>query len=580
MTTSEKVRMAEVGNAAARAILVREPRRLVAMAAVRNMNEAEAAQAATSKEVAVDVLRFIGFKKEWLSHYEIKRSLVFNPRTPTGIALRFIQHMREHDLKGPRSEPERADADQDGGEPAMAAEASRAQVTLLKRLLGGRSAEEERALGQKLLGEGDAGGAKLAFERALQKAKDPAPPFTDEVKKGIRTARDAIAASRLGEARRYLESGDISLARTELEGALEVVSGEKLRAEAQNLVDGLERSDAIARAAPVAASADEILAAMAGSWEEAQADEYDTLGEPLERALLALHDRDARRALEHLNQLLDEAEEPRYLWYEVGRAHFELEEPTGAEIEEGADALRTFLECLDEHEGGDARLVAHLLLARLADRQGEVDDAVGELEAAAAALDNDPRPYKELGAYLRSKGRGAEAVEVLELALQGSEDTPDWAFITELGLAYEAAGKRAAAIETLEGVLQTLAAQRRLDFPPVTALPLARIHEEEGNLERAADLFRTLCEGSDRENHASYHYEAGRLLRKLELDDEARRMLKRAQALAADLSERLEQSLSSEDAGAEKHELLREASGQVSSLREKIREELEGVGDE
>ena len=99
MSTSEKVRLAEVGNAAARAILVREPRRLVAMAAVRNMNEAEAAQAAASKEVAVDVLRFIGFKKEWLSHYEVKRTLVFNPRTPTGIALRFIQHLREHDLK-------------------------------------------------------------------------------------------------------------------------------------------------------------------------------------------------------------------------------------------------------------------------------------------------------------------------------------------------------------------------------------------------------------------------------------------------------------------------------------------------
>ena len=44
------------------------------MAAVRNMNEAEAAQAAASKEVAVDVLRFIGFKKEWLSHYEVKRT--------------------------------------------------------------------------------------------------------------------------------------------------------------------------------------------------------------------------------------------------------------------------------------------------------------------------------------------------------------------------------------------------------------------------------------------------------------------------------------------------------------------------
>ncbi len=99
MSTSEKIRFAEVGNAAGRAILVREPRRIVAMAAVRNMTDVEATQAATSKEISEDVLRFIGFKKEWLAKYDIKRALVFNPKTPTGIALRFIAHMRDNDLK-------------------------------------------------------------------------------------------------------------------------------------------------------------------------------------------------------------------------------------------------------------------------------------------------------------------------------------------------------------------------------------------------------------------------------------------------------------------------------------------------
>ena len=443
-------------------------------------------------------------------------------------------------------------------------------MTLLRRLFGGRTLEEERARGEALLADGDPGGAKLAFERALEKAGQSPPAVRDELTQKMHLAQDAIAERRIQEAETYLDGGDIALARGELNGALEVAVSDVLRTRAQQIVDTLERSDAVARAAPEDVSSDDVLAAMAGTWEDSQASEYETMGERFESALLLLHDGNAKEALQEMNGLLDEAKEPRYLWYEVGRAHFELDSPTDAELEEGADALRTFLECLDEHEGGDARLTAHLLLARLADRQGEVDEAVEELEAAAAALEHDPRPYKELGAYLRSKGRGAEAVEVLELALQGSDEAPDWAFLTELGLAYEEAGHRRGAIETLEGVLQTLAAHRRLDFPPVTAVPLARMHEEEGNLERAADLFRTLCDGSDRANHASYHYEAGRLLRKLDLPEESHRMLTRARALTTQLEERLRAAEPNED----QRDVLERAREEIAALSRKIDEEL------
>ena len=47
-------------------------------------------------------------------------------------------------------------------------------------------------------------------------------------------------------------------------------------------------------------------------------------------------------------------------------------------------------------------------------------------------------------------------------------------------------------------------------------------------------MYRALSQGSDRERHASYHYEAGRLLRELGLADEARRMLTRAEALTSE----------------------------------------------
>jgi hypothetical protein len=96
-----RIRLASVGSAAARAILVRNPNKQVAFAAISSpkMNEAEATAIAHSKEIGDEILRYIGNRREWLRNYEIKRALVFNPKTPVGISLRFLGHMRDHELK-------------------------------------------------------------------------------------------------------------------------------------------------------------------------------------------------------------------------------------------------------------------------------------------------------------------------------------------------------------------------------------------------------------------------------------------------------------------------------------------------
>jgi len=101
MSLSEKIRLAVVGDAAARSILIRDPNRLVSHAAISSpsMSEPEAASIAHSKEVAEDILRYIGNRKEWLRSYEVKRALVFNPKTPVGISMRFLGHLRNNDLK-------------------------------------------------------------------------------------------------------------------------------------------------------------------------------------------------------------------------------------------------------------------------------------------------------------------------------------------------------------------------------------------------------------------------------------------------------------------------------------------------
>lgn len=101
MSFSEKLRMTTIGNAAARSILVRDSNRVVAMAAVSSpqMTEPEAVAVANSRQVSEDILRFIGNKREWLGSYDIKKSLVLNPKTPVGISMRFLAHLHTADLR-------------------------------------------------------------------------------------------------------------------------------------------------------------------------------------------------------------------------------------------------------------------------------------------------------------------------------------------------------------------------------------------------------------------------------------------------------------------------------------------------
>ena len=139
------------------------------------------------------------------------------------------------------------------------------------------------------------------------------------------------------------------------------------------------------------------------------------------------------------------------------------------------------------------------------------------------------------------------SIEVVELcAGLFPEGRVEWPVAMELGLAcadlHESAGAPAAsqpphtrnrdrAIQALEGVLETLAGRGHTDFPPLPTVRLARLHEEAGNLTRAADLYRILSEGSDGPNHALYHAEAARLLEQLGLAEEARRMRDRTAGL-------------------------------------------------
>jgi hypothetical protein len=101
MSVSEKVRLATLGSATERAILVRDSNRLVATAAVKSpaLGEQEAMRIVQSRAVADEVLRIVATERDFVRNYMIKFYLIENPRTPFAIASKLIQHMRDHELK-------------------------------------------------------------------------------------------------------------------------------------------------------------------------------------------------------------------------------------------------------------------------------------------------------------------------------------------------------------------------------------------------------------------------------------------------------------------------------------------------
>jgi hypothetical protein len=101
MSVTDKIRRATLGTSAERLLLVRDPNRLVASAAVHSplMNENDAVKITASRSVSDEVLRLIALNRELTRSYQVKMNLVMNPRTPFSFAARLVPHLRDNDLR-------------------------------------------------------------------------------------------------------------------------------------------------------------------------------------------------------------------------------------------------------------------------------------------------------------------------------------------------------------------------------------------------------------------------------------------------------------------------------------------------
>jgi hypothetical protein len=83
-----------------RLMLIRDPNPQVAVAVLESgrMSDSEVEAAAANRKVSDEVLTRIGNRREWTRNYKIILNLIRNPRTPIGLALRFLARLSVRDL--------------------------------------------------------------------------------------------------------------------------------------------------------------------------------------------------------------------------------------------------------------------------------------------------------------------------------------------------------------------------------------------------------------------------------------------------------------------------------------------------
>jgi hypothetical protein len=101
LSVMEKMKMAMRGSREARAVLIRDPNRLVAAAVLSSpkLTETEIERFAKMANVAEEVLRVIGTNRTWTKNYGVLASLVRNPKTPVAISLTLLNRVNDRDVK-------------------------------------------------------------------------------------------------------------------------------------------------------------------------------------------------------------------------------------------------------------------------------------------------------------------------------------------------------------------------------------------------------------------------------------------------------------------------------------------------
>lgn len=101
MTVPDKVKCATKGTREMRAILIRDPNRMVSSAVLScpKVNSAEIESFCKMGNVSEDILRSIAKSRAWTKDYSVVLALVKNAKTPVAITMNLMQRLTDGDVK-------------------------------------------------------------------------------------------------------------------------------------------------------------------------------------------------------------------------------------------------------------------------------------------------------------------------------------------------------------------------------------------------------------------------------------------------------------------------------------------------
>ncbi len=101
MKVSQKIKLALTGGQQARSILIKDANKMVSSAVLKSprITDNEIDAISRSRSVSDEVMRMVSGNKEWTRSYQVKLNLVNNPKTPAPDAMRFMNFLRDKDLR-------------------------------------------------------------------------------------------------------------------------------------------------------------------------------------------------------------------------------------------------------------------------------------------------------------------------------------------------------------------------------------------------------------------------------------------------------------------------------------------------
>jgi hypothetical protein len=101
MNVPQKMARATKGTREERAILIRDPNKLIAIAVLSSpkLTDSEVESIAKMSSVSDEILRIISHNRNWMKSYVVVSALARNPKTPLAVSMNLLSRLSEKDLR-------------------------------------------------------------------------------------------------------------------------------------------------------------------------------------------------------------------------------------------------------------------------------------------------------------------------------------------------------------------------------------------------------------------------------------------------------------------------------------------------